>query len=132
MEKRLFDAAESSLVSIRDFINSWADANGLSAAISNKMAICTDEIASNVVLYSSASKLEISCNLQDSEITVIFSDDGRPFDPLTDSVEPDVNAGLEERKIGGLGIFLVKKMAQSVSYELVDGKNVLKTVFAVG
>ncbi|MBR5361138.1 MAG: ATP-binding protein, partial [Lachnospiraceae bacterium] len=57
-------------------------------------------------------------------VTVQFSDEGIPYDPLSKE-DPDVKATLEEREIGGLGIFMVKKTMDSMSYEYKDGKNVL-------
>ena len=59
---------------------------------------------------------------------MVFSDDGRAFDPTTEVAAPDITASAEERSIGGLGIFMVKKMAKSVAYERRDGRNVLTVV----
>ena len=53
-----------------------------------------------------------------------FLDDGKPYDP-TLQPEPDVTQSAEEREIGGLGIFMVRKMADRVSYEYAQGRNVL-------
>ena len=58
-------------------------------------------------------------------VIITFIDNGKPFNPL-EQAEPDVTASAEERKIGGLGIFLVKKTMNLVEYEYKNGQNILK------
>lgn len=58
------------------------------------------------------------------QVTVQFQDAGKPYNPL-DRADPDVEAALEERDIGGLGIYLVKNCMDAIDYEYVDGKNIL-------
>lgn len=128
MEIKSFDATEENLGNVRDFIALWAKKNNVSVKILNKLAVIADEIVSNIVQYSSASVLDVYCEVLGTEIVVKFLDDGKAFNPLIETAEPDVAADVESRKIGGLGVFLVKKMAQSVSYENVDGKNILTVV----
>lgn len=60
----------------------------------------------------------------DAVVKFVLTDDGIPFDP-TKEEDPDVTLSAEERQIGGLGIFLVKNIMQSVEYSRVDGQNVL-------
>ena len=57
-------------------------------------------------------------------IVLTFIDQGMPYNPL-ENKEPDITLDIEEREIGGLGIFLVKKTMDALSYEYVDGQNVL-------
>lgn len=130
MEVCSFEATEECLGKVRDFMASWAAKNGISVKTSNKLAVVADEIVSNIVHYSSASVLDICCEVQGTESVIKFQDDGRAFNPLVETVEPDVSANVESRKIGGLGVFLVKKMAQSVSYENENGKNILTVVLS--
>ena len=58
-------------------------------------------------------------------VVVSFIDKGVPYDPLA-KADPDVNLSLEEREAGGLGIFMVKKTMDEISYEYRDGQNILK------
>jgi len=126
MEIRSFDAVENSLGQVRDFIASWMETNGISVSFANKIAISADEITANIVEYSSAKTMEVCCDIQDDLAVLTFSDDGRAFNPLEEVPEPDVSAELADRKIGGLGIFLVKKLMQSVSYKRIENRNVLE------
>ena len=57
-------------------------------------------------------------------MTLRFVDNGRPYDP-TQQADPDTTLDAEERDIGGLGIFMVKKSMDRVSYEYADGFNIL-------
>ena len=81
-------------------------------------------MVSNVVYYSGADYLRIQCSFEEKTVSVSFIDNGKPFNPLTDSEAPDIGAGLDERKIGGLGIHIVKEMMDSVEYARNDNKNI--------
>mgnify|MGYP003444340506 CR=1 FL=1 len=61
----------------------------------------------------------------DDRLALAFRDDGAAFDPLA-RADPDLDAGIDERPIGGLGIFLVRELAESVSYERIGRDNVLR------
>lgn len=86
--------------------------------------VAIDEIFSNIVLYSEATSATVSCTLEEDEIKLEFSDNGKPYDP-TKNEDPDITLSSEERKIGGLGIFMVKKTMDDVSYVYKDNKNIL-------
>lgn len=87
-----------------------------------KFCIAADEIYSNILYYSGAKESEIQCEAENGLFVLRFIDDGIPYDPLQQE-EPDVTLSAEERRIGGLGIFMVKKIMKSVQYERKDGKN---------
>ena len=94
-----------------------------------KIEICVEEMYTNIASYAyenNEGKAEIKCHATDNpnEIVIEFSDSGKPYNPL-EKDDPDINAPIEERPIGGLGIYMTKKMMDSVSYEYKDGKNVL-------
>ena len=88
------------------------------------------EIYSNIVYYSGATNAKITVTASDEKLSLLFEDDGIPYNPTT-AKEPDVTLSAEERDIGGLGIFMVKKMAADIHYENTDGKNRLTVVFGV-
>ena len=87
-----------------------------------------DEIVSNIVRCSGASGFTISLDKSGDVLTMVFSDDGVAFDPTQDAATPDVSLSADERGIGGLGIFMVKKMSKSVNYVRQGGRNVLTVV----
>ena len=86
--------------------------------------IAVDEIFSNIARYSGATAATVGCEVSDGRVTLRFVDNGRPYDP-TQQADPDTTLDAEERDIGGLGIFMVKKSMDRVSYEYADGFNIL-------
>ena len=92
-----------------------------------KLMVALDEIYSNIVRYSGATEAEIQIVKVEDEVRLIFRDNGKPYNPL-DAKEPDVTASAEDRAIGGLGIFMVRKMMDSVEYEYTKGMNKLTLV----
>ena len=93
------------------------------------LQIFLDEIGSNIVRYSGASGFVIDVELEDDPrgIRLVFIDDGVAYDPLSHA-DPDTTLSADDRKIGGLGILMVKKMATSLSYVRANNRNRL-TVF---
>ena len=77
--------------------------------------------------YSKATLATISYSIENGKLNISFSDNGTPYNPL-EAAEPDTTLSAEEREIGGLGIFMVKKMTESMEYEYKDDKNVLTLV----
>ena len=96
-------------------------------AVQSALDIVFDEILSNIVNYSGASMFELDVSFPDKPagVRLEFVDDGAPYDPLAHT-DPDTTLSLEDRPIGGLGIFLVKKLMNSVSYARADGLNRLE------
>lgn len=94
-----------------------------------KVNLVLDELSVNIVNYGGeASEIEVCLDADADEVRVEISDDGRPFDPLNDATEPDLDAPLEDRTIGGLGIHLVREMMDELHYRREDGKNRLAMV----
>ena len=96
-------------------------------ALQFKLRLSVEEVVENIVRYAYSSGngfMNVSTSVQDGILTITLKDGGKPFNPL-DREDPDVNAPLEDREIGGLGIFLCKQMMDSVEYEYADGCNIL-------
>lgn len=86
------------------------------------------ELVTNIVDYAyperSDDYLDVELQRDEKHITIRFKDGGVPFNPLEQD-PPDISLPMSERKIGGLGIFLVIKNMESVTYEYTDGENIL-------
>lgn len=92
-----------------------------------EIRIATEEIFINIASYAypdQDGEVSIEETVQDKKIDVTFADQGIPYNPL-EKVDPDINLGFEERDIGGLGIYMVKKIVDQVDYQYKDGKNCL-------
>ena len=89
-----------------------------------------DELFSNIANYAynpEVGQATVCVGVEEDPLAVVitFKDNGKPYDPLSNA-EPDVKASAEDRKIGGLGIFIVKKTMDEIAYEYKDGQNILK------
>lgn len=115
---------EESMIQVTGFVESELRERGVSDRLIIKINIAVDEIYSNIVRYSGANKATIRCLVTEEEVTLIFEDDGIPYNPM-DNQDPDITLTAEERDIGGLGIYIVKKSMSSLDYEYKDGKNIL-------
>ena len=96
-----------------------------------KVNLALEEVVINVMNYGhddGLHEIDIILTTEEDSLTIEIVDDGRPFDPLHDAPIPDVNAELEDRNIGGLGIHLVRKMMDDVQYRREEGKNHLTLV----
>lgn len=90
----------------------------------HQMLIILDEIYSNVIKYSKAKIFEFGCGVSNQMMYMIFIDDGIQYNPLEEK-EPDIHASREHRAIGGLGLYMVKQMAEYTEYQYKNERNIL-------
>lgn len=124
-----FAAKFEYLDEIREFVGDIAREGGFSDKDVYNIQLATDEAASNIIehAYENVSDgiLELSCGVKKDVITIVLIDHGESFDP-SEVPLPDLKADLSDRKIGGLGIFLMRKLMDEVTYEpRRDKSNVL-------
>lgn len=89
-----------------------------------KLSVVVEELVLNIVDYSNSDYLDVEIIRDEKSITLRFHDGGIPFNPL-EKEEPDFTIPLEDRKIGGLGIFMVTKYMDTVTYERTGEENIL-------
>lgn len=123
-------ADDNSIKPVNEFAEALTERLSVVPKIANKVSIAIDEIYSNIINYSGAEATTISYSIKDRKLYITFTDDGIPYNPLK-AEEPDITLPAEERKIGGLGIFMVKKMTESMEYNYENDKNVLRLVIAL-
>lgn len=120
MKHLQFVAKFEYLDEIRDFVGAIASGGGFSDKDVYNIQLATDEAASNIIEHAyegvSDGILELSCGMQGDTIKIVLIDHGEPFDPGSIPM-PDLKADLSERKIGGLGIFLMRKLMDEVHYD---------------
>lgn len=121
----------SALMENVEGIYSFVETELLRCGVSSysKIMIALDEVVANIVNYSQAKEIAVMVEYIDGEVRVQVEDDGILFNPLevnTMAVEKPV----KEREVGGLGIFITKKVMDSVIYSVKDGKNLLELRFA--
>jgi anti-sigma regulatory factor (Ser/Thr protein kinase) len=112
-----------------DYITDQAVSMGFVDADISKIQMASEEILTNVIKYAyvedNGGDVEITCQeTRDKLLEIVIKDMGVPFNPLEDSAEVDVNASLEERRIGGLGVMMVQHMMDDISYKRDQNYNV--------
>jgi anti-sigma regulatory factor (Ser/Thr protein kinase) len=131
MESVQFSAKFEYLDEIRDFVGDIARAGGFGDKDVYNIQLAADEAASNIIEHAyegvSNGLLELSCEVRNSSIIIVMVDHGESFDPSAIPM-PDLKADLSERKIGGLGIFLMRKLMDEVHYESKSTGNILTMI----
>ena len=121
------NADNKNLNEVLEFVDGCLDEFSCPAKAKMQIDLSVEEIFVNIANYAYGDKkgtAEIIMSNEENEITIVFTDSGIAYNPL-DKPDPDTTLSADEREIGGLGIFLVKKNMDSVSYDYVDGKNIL-------
>ena len=129
MKELTLAASVENIEAVTDFVNEQLEAADCSIKAQMQIDIAIDELFSNIAYYAygdqggeATVRVEL---LQDSRaVEITFIDRGTPYDPLTHT-DPDTGLSAEDRDLGGLGIFMVKKTMDSVSYAYRDGQNCL-------
>jgi len=127
-------AALEALDPFQDFVRNQTRDCGCSAAAQFKIQLALEEAVVNIVHYAYPPGvegwIELACQLEEDgrRLAVEIRDGGRAFNPL-ERGQPDTNASLEQRQIGGLGIFLIRKMAEKADYFRDGDVNVLALEF---
>jgi len=100
---------------------------GTDTKTQNNIRIAVEEIFVNIASYAypeNGGEVVVSVSAAEDRLVIEFADSGTPYDPLA-KADPDTTLTADERDIGGLGIFMVKKMMDNVEYRYEDGKNIL-------
>ena len=98
-----------------------------------KFQLALDELLTNVVSYAFAedtadAAIKVTLAVSDHEIAAVIEDNGRPFNPLLDAPNPDLDLSAQDRPIGGLGIHLTKAFVDTLRYERTEEWNRLSLV----
>ena len=126
MVSKVFPATDEALNDALSFTEEQLDIFECPMKIVMQITVCVEEMFVNVAHYAygkDTGNVEMVLDSDGSSISITLIDEGMPFDPLA-KADPDVTLSAEERNIGGLGIYMVKKSMSEVRYERVDGKNV--------
>jgi anti-sigma regulatory factor (Ser/Thr protein kinase) len=121
----------SQIPKVGEAFDRFSEANGLAPAMVQTFHIIFDELLNNIITYGYGDDerhvVEVNIELAGKKLSVTITDDGVPFDPLSQEA-PDTSLSIDEREIGGLGIHLVKSMSDECSYERKSDKNVLSLI----
>jgi len=140
LKEFVIEAKIENLDTVKDFIAVELATFDCPLKLQTQLALVVEEIFVNIAYYAYSHDIGVSYSQRDrpqamvgkvtirigidDEVTIEFEDCGKPYNPL-EKEDPDIAFDAESREIGGLGIFLVKKMADAVKYRYEDNKNIL-------
>ncbi|MDR0968638.1 MAG: ATP-binding protein [Holosporaceae bacterium] len=111
---------------ICDIVRNFCVQNGVSDEKYHDVVLILDELITNIISYAYPDGgerfFDLSLEKNDQYIVMNVIDDGIPFDPSSQA-DPDVDSSIEERQLGGLGIFMVKQLSEVIEYSRVDDQN---------
>ncbi len=121
----VFTAVFKNLDAAREFVAGEAAAYGLSPASVYAVQLAVDEGFTNIVEHAyggeSQNKIECACQITEEGLVITLRDCGKPFNPLT-VPEPNLDADLDDREIGGLGLYFIRQLMDDVTFTFVQGE----------
>jgi len=120
----LIKSTTDNLAVIRDFIKSAANQSGFSEDTTGKIILAVDEACTNIIKHAYKNSPEgniiIKIKFNDPKFSISITDEGSHFDPNT-VPEPNLREYYKEKRVGGLGMFLIKKLMDEVNYSTLSG-----------
>ena len=108
-------------VRVAEAIETHGEARGWPMKWIMNANLSLDELITNIVSYGYSDtdehEIRITLTEQEGSLVIVLEDDGAAFDPFSQSPEPDLDASVEDRRVGGLGVYFVKSLMDEVSYE---------------
>lgn len=131
MKRSTVPATLDSLGAVAEFVMEAAASAGLDKRVSYRLRLAVDEIATNIIVHGYAEAglqgaLELCADIADRTLTFLIEDTGVTFDPHQASV-PETDLPLEQRPIGGLGVYLATRSVDEFLYERIGDRN--RTIF---
>ncbi len=129
MVKRTFKADETFLNDVTDYVEAELEKAGFTYKDILRLKVCIEEVFINVAHYAYGEAtgdvdIGIEHDVANNQVIFSFVDSGLQFDPLAKE-DPDITLTAQERQIGGLGIFICKKIMDDIQYNYENGKNIL-------
>lgn len=129
MKELTVEAKTENLDKVTDFVNEQLEAFNCPMKTIHRIDIAIDELFGNIANYAyhpGVGPVTVRVEIRREPLSAIitFIDHGVPYDPLQKE-DPDITLSAEERGIGGLGIYMVKKSMDGIRYEYKDGRNIL-------
>lgn len=124
--RRRFPRHLKSLKSMRDFVVEHSSARGLDGRRAGDLALALEELAVNAINYDDGAgdDLSVEISSDDKGVYLTFSEKGKEFNPLSQP-PPELSDDIRKRPIGGLGIFMVRRLTDGIEYKRTNGNNVL-------
>lgn len=129
MKELTIAATVENIETVTDFVNEQLETLDCPMKVQMQIDIAIDELFGNIAHYAynpdvGDATVRVEVTEEPLAVVITFIDKGVPYDPLA-KADPNIALSAEEREIGGLGIFMVKKTMDGITYEYKDGQNIL-------
>ena len=129
MKELIIEAVNTNLDEVLAFVDEQLEEANCSSKIQTTIEIAVEELFVNIANYAYSPEIgtavvQISVNKEPLSVEITFIDNGKPYDPLA-KPDPDVTLSAEERQIGGLGIFILRRKMDDVRYVYENNRNIL-------
>lgn len=129
MRELTIEATPESVDKAIEFVDEMLEEYGCGMKEQMAIDVAVDELFANIAHYAynpetGYATVRVDVVKEPLSVEITFVDNGKPYDPLA-KVDPDTTQSIEDREIGGMGIFIVKKSMDAVNYEYKYGKNIL-------
>lgn len=130
MNELTLEATPENIPVITAFVDEQLEQYDCPVKAQAQIDIAIDELFGNIVRYAyhpevGSATVQVEVISDPLAVVITFIDQGKPYDPLAKE-DPNVTLSAEEREVGGLGIYIVKKSMSEITYEYKDGRNILK------
>lgn len=129
-----FLADLTTLESMMHYLRSEAQTHGMDEKALRKMELACEEAIVNIISYAYPEKkgpLSVICSRKGNRFEIILKDQGVAFNPIDAEINPQLDKSVTDRKIGGLGIYLIRKAIDEAYYQRIDNENVLRLTFSL-
>jgi sigma-B regulation protein RsbU (phosphoserine phosphatase) len=117
------------LENVKQALNKILNEAGVTGVVIEDTHLITEEILVNIIQYGyencNDGHIDLRLEINPTNLIMTFQDGGKPFNPLTEVIMPDLDRDDDERSLGGFGFFLVQELSERVDYNYRDGKNIL-------
>lgn len=129
MDEIKIKAVTENLKAVLDFVDGCLKEMSASRKVQMQINVSVEELFVNIAHYAYSpdtgmAVIQVETDHDNNQVSITFKDMGKPYNPI-EKPDPDVTLSAEERSIGGLGIYMVKKNMDDMRYEYKDGQNIL-------
>ena len=129
MKEITVPATLDNVETVTEFVNEQLDGLCCPLPVRTQVDIAIDEVFSNIVRYAYSpgegpATVRVDAEEEPRRVVITFIDQGKPYNPLT-TAAPDTTLSAKQRRIGGLGVYMLKKTMDDLAYAYTDGQNIL-------
>ena len=126
-----FPAAIESLPQMLEYLRGCLTKSHVKKPQLRDIELCCEEAVVNIIMHGAVKEggIAMECESNSHHFSITILDQGIPFNPIDIEIDPRIDRPLDERKVGGLGLYLIRRLASDISYTRKNNTNILKITF---